>query len=604
MDYNRSPTIEDCCDDPELYNSLFIHTSRKSNRVKCYVEFKNRISKMIELKLDINAPNDFGRTIMMEVCAFRFMDLIKYLLKHRADMNITDTYGYTALHYYGTNFGDLAIEELYKNDNCFDELCKPTDSPLLYVLKDDDIDSIKFMIEHNAKITDGVINELDKNDISKYYDLIMNHYQMAQTSKRLDFLNDVNKAIETKTFDIPDKNGRTTLMYVCINKCYNMIRKLITLGANIYAVDNNRISCQRYLVLNTFDMKIHNANSIKSPLRIAIEQKNMLEVLILINEFKYKINEKEHDGNTPLMAASVLDQYEIVNILLENKADVSANNEGFNALMCASNNYMISKLLIQHKANVNSVSENGSTPLMCSMSQKNPSTLVIDLLLEHGADPFFENKNKVSAYSIASSLNDHCLSIITKYVFKNDDKKNENQRHDDKEPTQQLQTSSIESLFDAISKKNEVFAKYYIERVSDLYITDDYGKNALILSCECGLGEVAVELIFRQLDVLIMDIYERDALYYAIVNTHRNKSGIDIVQALLENKADPNRQYDGINPLMLACRKNKHKLIFNLLKCGADPNTKDISGKTAFMIAKSYNAKECIDILMKCGIKE
>ena len=148
------------------------------------------------------------------------------------------------------------------------------------------------------------------------------------------------------------------------------------------------------------------------------------------------IAEKE-TGYTPLMHAVTNDQkYDIVKLLIENKANVNhkAASDGCTPLIVAtqySTTYTIVELLIKNGSNVNATDNKGRTALSyaCNHAASSTSYAIIKSLLEHGA--LVNSKTttlaelltlaKQSNVNFKNSDNDYynkIISILNKYNTK------------------------------------------------------------------------------------------------------------------------------------------------------------------------------------------
>ena len=94
--------------------------------------------------------------------------------------------------------------------------------------------------------------------------------------------------------------------------------------------------------------------------------------------------QNKYDG-TALMAASSSGHETVVRILLENGADISAQESGFTSLIKASlrGHKKVTRLLLEKRANVNAICGPYVSALIAAADQEYES--IVRLLLDHGA---------------------------------------------------------------------------------------------------------------------------------------------------------------------------------------------------------------------------
>lgn len=80
---------------------------------------------------------------------------------------------------------------------------------------------------------------------------------------------------------------------------------------------------------------------------------------------------------------------------------------------------------------------------------------------------------------------------------------------------------------------------------------------------------------------------------------------MNVMTELLDRGADPNtRDLMGRTPVMLVCVHGEYEMLRLLLKKGADPTLIDFGTRTALSYAKEYNRKSCIRVLtQEHGVK-
>ncbi len=125
-------------------------------------------------------------------------------------------------------------------------------------------------------------------------------------------------------------------------------------------------------------------------------------------KLRYRINQYDQSGGTPLIWAVMRGDVKTVELLLNNNADVNApdKTEGQTPLMIAASNGLdpVMVPLIRYNANLNLRDKKGRTALFISVIQKKPSA--VGILLAAGADPNIgERSQGLSVASAAAFLN-------------------------------------------------------------------------------------------------------------------------------------------------------------------------------------------------------
>lgn len=123
-------------------------------------------------------------------------------------------------------------------------------------------------------------------------------------------------------------------------------------------------------------------------------------VWILMQHPQININQTNQQHETPLMLACLKGQFKIVKQMVE-KYQAQINHSGWTPLHYAASTGQIdiAQFLIEHHAIVNTLSPNGTTPLM--MATRGGHVHTVKLLLDAGADVFIKNELGLNAADIA-----------------------------------------------------------------------------------------------------------------------------------------------------------------------------------------------------------
>lgn len=252
--------------------------------VKCIIDNLTRD----ELKIAINARDDFNYTPLLEACISNTPDTIKYLVKHGANVNArTDKctvlikaclyQPFYIVEYLIQHGADILGTGEYKY------------TPLMSSCEKQGFDCIKYLIDKHSDI----------NAVSEYF----NH---------------------------------TALLIACSHsKSFDIIKYIIDSGADINAVDRWTYTPLMYACINLWSFDV-----VKYLIETQIKRGGDVDALV---------NAKTHNGHTPLHYAcsdhkinktDINIVLNIVQCLLDNGADVFAlGSRNFTPLMCACTNF-------------------------------------------------------------------------------------------------------------------------------------------------------------------------------------------------------------------------------------------------------------------------
>ena len=166
-----------------------------------------------------------------------------------------------------------------------------------------------------------------------------------------------------------------------------------------------------------------------TPLHVASSAEGLVDVAQWLLNHGADVDAQRHASGTPLYLAINNGNFEIARMLLEHKADINTRDlDGHVALHLASSpsntrdQLEIMELLLRHGADTNALDGGGSTPLHLSLyaSDTKPSREVICLLLKHGANVDAENNEGMTALQIASEVGYYdIVELLLEYGAKN-----------------------------------------------------------------------------------------------------------------------------------------------------------------------------------------
>ena len=122
-------------------------------------------------------------------------------------------------------------------------------------------------------------------------------------------------------------------------------------------------------------------------------------------------------------------------------------------------------------------------------------------------------------------------------------------------------------------------------------------KEQILLNCYFHKNSIDV---VKKLIKFGVDINTKNLFNYSLLTISANYGFFELVEFLLNNKADPNiTDHNGITPLSSACHKGYFKIVKILLDYGADPNKKTYDSTSCLNIASKGNYTEIVKILLK-----
>jgi ankyrin repeat protein len=371
---------------------------------------------------------------------------------------------------------------------------------------------------------------------------------------------------DTNTFNLLIKNGAninqrnpnglTLLNYTIIDNL-ELSKKLIDRGADINNKTKEDLNLLMFLFLSPSRFNEESVDFLLSKGFKLTEKNNKNQNLLHLSAMdgdyeklsylvskKLDINEKDVDGNTPLLFLQTKQNYQqLLDLLLKKGADINAqNNNGENILMIAMNNpikllnsenekylppqfeYTISKgidinhknksgeniltyllnsnyinlvkILISKGVDVNNKNNEGNTPLMLALKNSVESESIISLLLENGAD--INSKNNQNESPLTFSLLNKNLST-TKLILSRAD----------------ITTIDIEMLFKRILSfekpysfdEKDNFIKLLLDKGFDINTKNKKGNTLLIESIKTRNLNLFKLLIQKKADINIKDSY-------------------------------------------------------------------------------------------------
>lgn len=364
-----------------------------------------------------------------------------------------------------------------------------------------------------------------------------------------------------------DNEGATVLMYALKRRFYEIVKFLLSKGANANARDKRGYSVLLRAAQNVSHDRID-------------------EIIGLLVSHGANINARDNRGRTDLMILDI--NYlspKRIKALVKHGADLNAGDPlGRTALMyavgCEYEDYEYNlkniEALLEERADINARDNNGWTALTYAAKRCKPN--VVKLLLTYGADTNIEDKKGKTV--------DHMELPDYNSLFEGD--RDIPDLGDRCERTANLlqQTSSpakqtalfIDDLFDAVKNGKILKVKQLLRMGVDIDAQDKNKMTPLMLALDIG--------------------YHTYKGNYEYLEERRQ-----IARYLIEKNADINKCDNyGDTPLMLASLKAEtYDIARQLLNKNADINAKNNSGETALTRAILRNQVKTVKLLLDNG---
>ena len=466
---------------------------------------------------DINGNKTFAHdgdcTPLMIACGNADLKLVKLLLEKSADPNIETKGKSTALIYAALSGSGRIVKMLIDHNVDIDKANAWTETALSIACCNGCANMVKMLLARKP----ASLNYRDKNGITPLL-----------ASVRSGHLRIVQMLLGAKAdFTISDKGGQTPL-FVAVNcKHLDIVKCLLEANADpdveselgatclVMAISQGDLEMFNCLLKAKANPNIQQSTDGISPLYAACMKGNLQISKVLISA-KANPNVQDHIGNTPLHTASENGYVGIVECLIAARADLNAHrNDGITPLLfaCAKQQLKVVRILLKAGTDPDiPISSGGITALHAAFLNNNIP--ILKLLLQHNADPNYQDPNGMTV----------------------------------------LHTASVSG--------NLTIVKLLLKAGAFTHLSPN-GLTPLHLACINGHTEIVKELI-KHTDLNIVPINGDTPLLCACLA--RN---VEIATVLLKAKANPNIRSEQGTPLQVAMMTRNTPLIRLLREHGA-----------------------------------
>lgn len=351
--------------------------------------------------------------------------------------------------------------------------------------------------------------------------------------------------------------------------------------------------------------------------------------LLLESGLKKKVNETDHNGNTPLHLAVQMEYKEHVHMLIAAGADLHVSNHLQQTLLhiaaYSSSGELLSLLLESGlKDKVNATNYNGETPLFCAVELDNIESARI--LVAAGADLYTTNEDRQTLlHAAAKGWKTH--SEIMKYLLESGLREKVNEADCDGETP----------LFCAVSRNRPKLARLLIAAGADIHTTNEDRQTLLHAAVDSGANELLSFLLesglkdkinvancngetplhnalrygnkkaARMLIAAGADLHttnkDQQTLLHAAVDSEAGELLRPLLESGLQDKVNA-ADSDGNTPLHIALQHKNAKHARLLIAAGADLHTTNKKQQTLLHAAANDSTGEILKLLLKNGLQD
>ncbi|CAH1773459.1 unnamed protein product [Owenia fusiformis] len=383
-----------------------------------------RIEELLNKGADVMHVDNEGKNILMYLAETPHAELMKCILEKGIDVNAIDKDGNTALMY-----------AAWANQKaCIDELCFLKADPEIKNNKGESVKSISEKSENKNmwKHISFSLKPSKEDWISSFLKAI----QDGDNSK-LKALFESNESNEFSKNDFPELFGETTFTYALRNGNMDCAKILLENGYDVndpgsygktpleWAIGANDLDSIKFLLENSADANLNG----KKYKRQKEEENQQKEGEKQVNIIRQRIGTDEgYDSleldcyETPLWATLNLDSVNILELLLNHKADPNIENSFkqtplIQTMMMKKYNFM--EVLLKYKADPNRKDESGDTPLIIAAIDGDHEAL--ELLLRHNADKDAKDSDGHTAlYHAEDKKKQQCVEVLTNWKVTDD----------------------------------------------------------------------------------------------------------------------------------------------------------------------------------------
>ena len=488
----------------------------------------------------INAEGQNGYTALHYSCRYGHVDIVRTLVKHKADVNARTDSGYTPLMLAAINKHDNVVHVLLSDSQCLvDAKGQDGYTALHYSCIYGHVDIVRTLVKHKANVN----ARIDSGDTPLILAARHGHDNVVYV-----LLSDPQCLMDAKGQD-----GYTALHYSCRYGHVDIVRTLVKHKANVNARTDSGDTPLTLAASIKHDNVVHALLSDSQCLVDAKDQDGYtalhyscryghVDIVKTLVNHKANVNARTGSGDTPLTLAAMNKHDNVVHALSDYNCEVLAKGKNaYTALLHLSckRGYVgvVMTLLTEHKANVNATTDSGDTCL--TLAARNGHDNVVHALLSD-SQCLVNAKGQDGYTALHYSCRYGHIDIVRTLVKH---KANVN-----------VKANSGDTPLHVAARYGqlEVVIALVHEFNCDINVKGQLGRSLLHSACACSPGSdgAVVEYVCRYLSPLLVDDDGNTPLHTACLNYTRDP--IILTTLLKCNPPLLTRNKDGKTPLDMA----------------------------------------------------
>lgn len=581
-------------------------TTLQKELMKDYVN-EDKIQKLIDSGLDINATDEKGKTLLFELVHKRRIEGVKILLKNGAYIDHEDKLGKTPLSIAASNADGMMIRFLLEKKASLNYINSSGRTLIQDIALEGNLKVFQLLLAQGADL-----NFRDGYGRTVLFDAIEGG-NIRIVKEVLNTIDDVNVA---------DNEGETALFNAVLKDDQTIAKYLIEYGLDINYLDNKKRSVLFKLILkgsshlDTLDALLQRDINLNQK---DIEDKTVLDEIIKIFNILRENNLDKYRQTDYKYVKRENDYQKLLTILIENGLDIDRKDEhGKSVLFYAVDNkdFEAIEFLLNAGADINVEDSDGKTILFQECLKGYQNYEMLDYLFEKGIDidhKDFAEKTVIDDLAEMILIQDNGKRASSRRfldIVENGEYFKLLKRLIIKKPKlNQSRSDGKTIIFDTIHYNNIELTKVFLNNGADVNKIDNEGNTPLSCMIDEGLKaktkkerqeflERVVFMLKFRVDVNITDKDGRTIFHKAVI-----ADDYELVEKLLSKKTDLNiKDKQGRTVLHHTQWKGNYRIARLLISAGADINEPDFAGFTILNYAAILGHAKLVMVLIASGV--